>query len=57
MAASDSHTIKCYLKEVDNLALANAQMNLDKAFNNFFRKIKNGEKEKVFQNSKVKKIR
>lgn len=26
-----------YLKEVDSLALANAQLNLDKAYNNFFR--------------------
>lgn len=27
----------CWLKEVDSLALANAQMNLDKAYKNFFR--------------------
>ena len=26
-----------FLKEVDSLALANAQMNLDKAYKNFFR--------------------
>ena len=29
-----------WLKEVDSLALANAQMNLDKAYKNFFRRIK-----------------
>ena len=29
-----------WLKEVDSLALANAQMNLNKAYNNFFRKHK-----------------
>ena len=27
-----------WLKEVDSLALANAQMNLQKAYNNFFQK-------------------
>lgn len=31
-----------WLKEVDSLALANAQINLKTAYNNFFRKIKNG---------------
>jgi len=43
-----------WLKEVDSLALANAQMNLGKAYNNFFRKIKNGEKEAGFPNFKKK---
>ena len=37
-----------WLKEVDSLALANAQMNLDKAYKNFFRRVKNGEKEAGF---------
>ena len=31
-----------WLKEVDSLALANAQMNLQKAYNNFFRRPKVG---------------
>ena len=31
-----------WLKEVDSLALANAQMNLQKAYNNFFRDPKVG---------------
>ena len=31
-----------WLKEVDSLALANAQMNLQKAYNNFFRNPKVG---------------
>lgn len=31
-----------WLKEVDSLALANAQMNLQTAYNNFFRKPKTG---------------
>ncbi|WP_289642013.1 helix-turn-helix domain-containing protein, partial [uncultured Dubosiella sp.] len=31
-----------WLKEVDSLALANAQMNLQKAYNNFFRSPKTG---------------
>ena len=44
-----------WLKEVDSLALANAQMNLDKAYNNFFRRIKNGEKEAGFPKFKSKK--
>ena len=34
-----------WLKEVDSLALANAQMNLDKAYKNFFREIKKGNKQ------------
>lgn len=31
-----------WLKEVDSLALCNAQLNLDKAYNNFFKKPENG---------------
>ena len=31
-----------WLREVDSLALANAQMNLDKAYRNFFRELKKG---------------
>lgn len=34
-----------WLKEVDSLALANAQINLDKAYKNFFREIKKGNKQ------------
>ena len=44
-----------WLKEVDSLALANAQMNLDKAYKNFFRRIRNGEKETGFPKFKSKK--
>lgn len=44
-----------WLKEVDSLALANAQMNLDKAYKNFFGRIKNGEKEVGFPKFKSKK--
>lgn len=44
-----------WLKEVDSLALANAQMNLDKAYKNFFRRVKNGEKEPGFPKFKSKK--
>lgn len=43
-----------WLKEVDSLALANAQMNLDKAYKNFFRRIKSGEKEVGFPKFKSK---
>jgi len=43
-----------WLKEVDSLALANAQMNLDKAYKNFFIRIKNGEKEVGFPKFKSK---
>lgn len=39
-----------WLKEVDSLALCNAQLNLDKAYNNFFKKPENG-----FPNFKSKK--
>jgi putative transposase len=34
-----------FLKEVDSLALSNAQMNLESAYNNFFRRVKQGKKE------------
>ncbi len=34
-----------FLKEVDSLALANAQMNLETAYSNFFRRVKQGKKE------------
>ena len=44
-----------WLKEVDSLALANAQMNLDKAYKNFFRRIKNGEKDVGFPKFKSRK--
>ena len=43
-----------WLKEVDSLALANAQINLDKAYGNFFRRIKNGEQEVGFPKFKSK---
>ncbi|GIM30108.1 transposase [Clostridium polyendosporum] len=43
-----------WLKEVDSLSLANAQMNLHKAYKNFFRKIKNGEKEVALPRFKSK---
>ena len=43
-----------WLREVDSLSLANAQMNLDKAYKNFFRRIKNGEKEVGFPKFKSK---
>lgn len=44
-----------WLKEIDSLALCNAQMNLDKAYKNFFRRIKNGDKEVGFPKFKSKK--
>lgn len=44
-----------FLKEVDSLALANAQMNLETAYNNFFRKVKQGKKEVGFPKFKSKK--
>lgn len=37
-----------WLKEVDSLALCNAQINLQKAFSNFFREVKEGKKKKGF---------
>lgn len=33
-----------WLKEVDSYALCNAQLNLDKAYRNFFRRLKQGQK-------------
>ncbi|MFW5879679.1 MAG: IS200/IS605 family element RNA-guided endonuclease TnpB [bacterium] len=44
-----------WLKEVDSLALANAQINLDKSYKNFFREIKKGNKEQGFPQFKSKK--
>lgn len=44
-----------WLKEVDSLSLANAQMNLDKAYKNFFRRVQKGEKEVGFPKFKSKK--
>lgn len=44
-----------WLKEVDSLALANAQLNLDKAYKNFFRGIKKGNKSQGFPKFKSKK--
>ena len=43
-----------FLKEVDSLALANAQLNLEKAYKNFFREIKKGNKEQGFPKFKKK---
>ena len=37
-----------FLKEVDSLALANAQLNLEKAYKNFFRELKKGSKDQGF---------
>lgn len=45
-----------FLKEVDSLALANAQLNLESAYKNFFREIKKVIMTKVFQNSRRKPI-
>lgn len=44
-----------WLKEVDSLALANAQLNLDKSYKNFFREIKKGNKDQGFPKFKSKK--
>lgn len=44
-----------WLKEVDSLALANAQLNLDKAYKNFFREIKKGNKEQGLPQFKSRK--
>jgi putative transposase len=44
-----------FLKEVDSLALANAQLNLQEAYNNFFRRVKQGKKEIGFPKFKSKK--
>ena len=44
-----------WLKEVDSLALANAQMNLNSAYSNFFAKVKKGDKNCGFPKFKSKK--
>jgi len=44
-----------FLKEVDSLALANSQMNLETAYSNFFRRVKQGKKEVEFPKFKSKK--
>ncbi len=44
-----------WLKEVDSLALANAQLALNKAFQNFFRETKKNNKEQGFPKFKSKK--
>ena len=44
-----------FLSEVDSLALANAQLNLQEAYNNFFRRVKQGKKEIGFPKFKSKK--
>ena len=44
-----------WLKEVDSLALANAQMNLKTAYSNFFREIKKGNKNQGYPKFKSKK--
>jgi len=44
-----------FLKEVDSLALANAQMNLETAYSNFFRRAKQNKKEVGFPKFKSKK--
>lgn len=43
-----------WLKEVDKFALTNAIYDLDKAYQNFFRRVKNGEKELGFPKFKSK---
>lgn len=43
-----------WLKEVDSLALANAQLNLESSYRNFFREIKKGNKEQGFPKFKSK---
>ncbi|CCJ34813.1 Transposase [Caloramator australicus RC3] len=40
-----------FLKEVDSLALSNAQLNLEKAYKNFFR-----DKKQPFQSSRKRKV-
>jgi putative transposase len=44
-----------WLKEVDSLALANAQINLKSAYSNFFREVKKGNKEQGYPKFKSKK--
>ena len=43
-----------FLKEVDSLALANAQLNLEKAYKNFFREQKKGNNKQGFPKYKKK---
>jgi len=43
-----------FLKEVDSLALANAQLNLESAYKNFFREVKKGNKDQGFPKFKKK---
>ena len=43
-----------FLKEVDSLALANAQLNLEKAYKNFFRELKKGNIDQGFPKFKKK---
>ena len=43
-----------FLKEVDSMALCNAQMNLQTAYSNFFRKVKQGRKDVGFPKFKSK---
>ena len=43
-----------FLKEVDSLALANAQLNLESAYKNFFREIKKGNNDQGFPKFKKK---
>ena len=43
-----------FLKDVDSLALANAQLNLEKAYKNFFRELKKGNKDQGFPKFKKK---
>jgi len=43
-----------FLKEVDSLALANAQLNLEKAYKNFFRELTRGNSEQGFPKFKKK---
>lgn len=44
-----------FLKEIDSLALANAQMNLETSYSNFFKRVKQGKKEVGFPKFKSKK--
>ena len=44
----------CWLKEVDSLALCNAKIHLETAFQNFFRRIKNKEKDISYPKFKSK---
>ena len=44
----------CWLKEIDSLALCNAKIHLEAAFQNFFRRIKNKEKDVGYPKFKSK---